>query len=438
MIKDRKRLLASPHYDNLSGWKKPSIILVPRKLSRSSGNISASSADSTISNSSASSRLSPGTSETSISGITEALDGPRVLLALSLAADANVPELEAWIQWLTSGAPPEIRNLEVKYESIYHGHSTLLLVSMPVTAWTRLPPSSGFRFIDVVTSDNLIPQAMADRAKADIVVDQHDAAKLIKAGLIKNPTGSQAQMLETNDDILGATTFGSKLSLSQFNTLKDQSGMVQTAALRPDKMKIASALKYEEALRVASYEGHDRLVQILIEHGVDINAEGGRYGNALQAAAYKGHAKVVQLLVEHGVDINAGGGRYGNALQAAAYKGHDKVVQILVDRGADVNAQGVIYGNALCAASLRGHDKVVQILLECGVDVNAQGGFYDNALYAASCGGHDKVVQLLVEHGVHLSEEDYDSAYQAASSEGHGKVLQMLSGHRTKIRSREK
>ena len=166
MIKDRKRLLASPHYDNMSGWNKPSIVLVPRKLPPSSVSLSAPLAVSELSSSSAESQLSQNTMEPSTSRISEALDGPRVLLALSLAADANVPELEGWIHWLTNGAPPEIRNLKVKYESIYHGHSTLLLVSMPVTAWMRLPSSSGFRFVDVVTSENLITQAVADKGSS--------------------------------------------------------------------------------------------------------------------------------------------------------------------------------------------------------------------------------------------------------------------------------
>ena len=52
--------------------------------------------------------------------------------------------------------------------------------------------------------------------------------------------------------------------------------------------------------------------------------EGGYYGNALQAACSGGHDKIVQMLLEHGADVNAQGGLYGNALQAACSGGHDK------------------------------------------------------------------------------------------------------------------
>lgn len=49
----------------------------------------------------------------------------------------------------------------------------------------------------------------------------------------------------------------------------------------------------------AALNGHDEVVQILVERGADINAQGGLYGNALQAAYSGGHAKIVQILKGH-------------------------------------------------------------------------------------------------------------------------------------------
>ena len=66
---------------------------------------------------------------------------------------------------------------------------------------------------------------------------------------------------------------------------------------------------------------------------------GGKYGNALQAASYRGHMAVVQLLLDKGADVNAQGVKYGNTLQAALSEGHMTIVQLLLAKGADVNAQ---------------------------------------------------------------------------------------------------
>jgi ankyrin repeat protein len=53
-----------------------------------------------------------------------------------------------------------------------------------------------------------------------------------------------------------------------------------------------------------------------------------------------GHREIIQLLLDKGADVNAQGGEYGNALQAASWGGHQEAVRLLLDNGADVNAQG--------------------------------------------------------------------------------------------------
>ena len=91
---------------------------------------------------------------------------------------------------------------------------------------------------------------------------------------------------------------------------------------------------------------------------------------------------MVQILLDNGADINAQGGRYSTALQAASAGGHNQVVQILLDNGADVNAQGGSFGNALQAALLGDSNQVVQTLLDKGADVNTLDEFFRKELYA--------------------------------------------------------
>jgi Ankyrin repeats (many copies) len=54
----------------------------------------------------------------------------------------------------------------------------------------------------------------------------------------------------------------------------------------------------------------------------------------LQAASKGSHEKVVQMLLDRGTDVNAQGG-YGNALQTASGQGHEKVVDMLLDQGTE-------------------------------------------------------------------------------------------------------
>jgi hypothetical protein len=105
------------------------------------------------------------------------------------------------------------------------------------------------------------------------------------------------------------------------------------------------------------------IVKLLLEHGTDVNAQGGKYGTALQAAAGDyGSKDTAKLFLEHGADVNAQGGYFGTALQVAISQGRSDTVKLLCEHGADVNAQGGNYGTALQAAISRGNRQDVVAL----------------------------------------------------------------------------
>lgn len=186
--------------------------------------------------------------------------------------------------------------------------------------------------------------------------------------------------------------------------------------------------KYGNALQVASLRGEKEVVLLLLERGADINAQAGHYGTALQAASARGRRDVVQQLLERGANVNAQGGFYGTAIQAASDIGDKEVLMLLLERGADVNAQGGFYGTALQAASDRGHKEVLLLLLERGADVNAQGGYHGTALQTASLQGNKEVVQLLLEKGANINAQGgtYGTALTAASDHGRKEVVELL------------
>ncbi|KAL7913250.1 ankyrin repeat-containing domain protein [Trichoderma velutinum] len=182
---------------------------------------------------------------------------------------------------------------------------------------------------------------------------------------------------------------------------------------------------YANALQVACHHENSDLVPLLLAWGADVNFQGGAFPTALHAACHTrpkegkdGDVKMVQLLLDHGADINATGkGQLlGTAFHAACKAGNLKIVRLLLERGADVNLQGGGYGSALYSACQWGNLEVVRFLLENGVDVNApvrkiMGRTGTALLTACSFWRNDEeMVHLLLDHGAHIRVPGVSSA----------------------------
>jgi ankyrin repeat protein len=122
----------------------------------------------------------------------------------------------------------------------------------------------------------------------------------------------------------------------------------------------------------------DALVELLINKGANVNAQGGKYGTALQSASAQGSKAMIELLPDTEADVNAQGGKHGTALQAALRAHHaESKMQLLLERGADLNYKCSEHGTALDAA-LREHDEdVIGLLLERGAYSSVQSGCRD-------------------------------------------------------------
>jgi ankyrin repeat protein len=125
----------------------------------------------------------------------------------------------------------------------------------------------------------------------------------------------------------------------------------------------------------------------------------------LESAARGGHVEVVRLLVDHGADVNAGGGKI---LRAAVNYKRLEVVRFLVEHGVEVTADT---SWASRRASFRGqyyrwnskesiHLDIVCILLQNGADANTGRKHWDELLRLAHRRGDPSIVRFLETKGI--------------------------------------
>ncbi|KAM0562583.1 hypothetical protein ACHAPJ_002273 [Fusarium lateritium] len=81
-------------------------------------------------------------------------DTPHVMISLALEDDQRL-DVNAWEQWL--GAFPAMAKY-VKVQGVFKSHSTMLLVSMPVSIWDLLPEDHATSFVAFIRSNNLMTQ----------------------------------------------------------------------------------------------------------------------------------------------------------------------------------------------------------------------------------------------------------------------------------------
>ena len=110
----------------------------------------------------------------------------------------------------------------------------------------------------------------------------------------------------------------------------------------PNSLVRTDSTENKTALLEAIDVGWERLVELLIDAGGDVNrpAQLGVKRTPLQRAAELGSVSMVKLLLAKGADVNAepAYSRGATALQCAAMSGNCAVAKILVDAGAHIRA----------------------------------------------------------------------------------------------------
>jgi ankyrin repeat protein len=163
-------------------------------------------------------------------------------------------------------------------------------------------------------------------------------------------------------------------------------------------------------LYYAAKLGLDKITELLLDQGADVNTQCGMFRNALAAAVYERHTAVAKLLINDGANVNNTDESWGTPLYQASQNGDEAIVKLLIDAGADVNAPMPKYSdwdNALQAAIRTGGEATVKLLLEggadCGLDERLRSPIH-HALCSDEC--TPSLISVLQQHGASIDAID--------------------------------
>jgi ankyrin repeat protein len=224
-------------------------------------------------------------------------------------------------------------------------------------------------------------------------------------------------------------------------------------ASKPDRVSV----KNEDGLtpiHLAARRGHMQVVELLLDHGADLEETDNRGFTPLVYAASSGNLDLVRFLVDRGaaVDVVApmpqtrevdsrtntetitretqGITAADVAFQHELQRGESQMTRYLVSHGAvlDPNAPMLRGIGKLDFAVSSGNVDMVRLLIELGADVNAPTAYPLSALFNASYKGHAEIVQLLLDAGADVNAPGYQGMppIAGAVARGHADVVKLL------------
>lgn len=123
--------------------------------------------------------------------------------------------------------------------------------------------------------------------------------------------------------------------------------------------------------RIDNDEILEKVVNLLVEHGADVNklGKGGTYGRCLSTplafASNMGKIRTVRTLIENGCDVNLTRPGHNTPLMVSKSL---EIVNILLQSGANVNSRNILDYTALHFSR---DERVVRALISAGADPNA-------------------------------------------------------------------
>ncbi|KAI9892918.1 MAG: hypothetical protein M1814_001077 [Vezdaea aestivalis] len=234
----------------------------------------------------------------------------------------------------------------------------------------------------------------------DIDISSNPSKSLEKAKTVQSlqqTSGDPSQA--KSHTIVRRSDFSAEEMISQY--LRD------SYLLSPNNVQISIG----KTLIWAVQTGEEKIADILIGKGADIEERDATENSPLFWAIFCDHEAVVKLLLKRGADVEAKNICGLRALHIAAFKGRYLICRHLLDSEADIEAKGGAVETPLHWAAYMGHAPIVKFLIERGARIDGKDRVSGwSALHWAAFGGHEAVVNILVTEG--MNKETSSSAPQ--------------------------
>ncbi|KAI9681865.1 MAG: hypothetical protein M1822_006942 [Bathelium mastoideum] len=172
--------------------------------------------------------------------------------------------------------------------------------------------------------------------------------------------------------------------------------------------------KAPRGIHIAGCFGLNDTVKKLLNSCAEIEQPDLQGLTALHWACGSGHIGTVELLVDHGADVNTGGMRGAvTPMKCAVECGYLDIVRLLIKHGASVNDEEILDARlsstttsepALHQACTHGWLEVVECLLQAGANINQKAGpGRRSPLDCAVAANQAETVERLIEHEVDLT-----------------------------------
>ena len=145
------------------------------------------------------------------------------------------------------------------------------------------------------------------------------------------------------------------------------------------------------------YANNYKMVESAFKEGANVNYKNDNGAWFLMVASKNGNARMVNLLLEKGIDVNVTY-HYNTALSIAVRKSRYDVVKLLLEKGADINKANSDGYTPLIYAISFGDIAMVQLLLEYPVIIEPYNDEEYHEIELAKDSGQYKIADLIKKY----------------------------------------